>query len=245
MRVLVVVPSYNEEAALGAVLDELRAAAGALDGVALEVAVVDDGSRDGTARVAGAAGARVLRLCDNLGIGGAVQTGLRLAAREAFDCAIQLDGDGQHPPREIARLLERFRAGPAVDLVVGTRYQGPAGYRSTPLRRLGSGWLRLLLRAAAGLRTTDPTSGYRLFGPRALALFAGAYPYDYPEPESLVIARAAGLTLAEAAVEMRPRTSGRSSIFGLDAVYYMLKVTLAVVLACARHRGRGPRTDGA
>ncbi len=243
MRLLVIIPAFNEQEALGGLLDEIRAAATPELGVAIEAVVVDDGSADHTAAVARAGGARVLALCRNLGIGGAVQSGLRLAYREGFDFAAQIDGDGQHPPAELRRLLEPARASGAPDLIVGTRYREPgSGFRSTPLRRLGSAWLRMVLRLV-GVRVTDPTSGFRLYGPRALGLFDETYPYDFPEPESLAVARAAGLAIAEVPVTMRERQGGRSSISGFSSIYYMLKVTLAVALAYIRARRRSPRLE--
>jgi glycosyltransferase involved in cell wall biosynthesis len=233
-RLLVVVPAFNEEQALGGLLAELRALKRP-DGVSIETVVVDDGSRDRTEAVAREGGARVLRLCGNLGIGGAVQSGLRLAHRESFDFAVQIDGDGQHPPDELPRLLAPVLASDAPpDLVVGTRYLDKTGFRSTFLRRLGSGWLRLVLRAVARLRVSDPTSGFRLYGARALALFDETYPYDYPEPESLALARRAGLRVEEVAVAMRDRQGGQSSIAFFGSFYYMLKVTLAVALTYLR-----------
>ncbi len=232
-RLLVVVPAFNEEQALGGLLAELRALP-ALDGIAIETVVVDDGSRDRTQAIAREGGARVLRLCGNLGIGGAVQSGLRLAHRERFDFAVQLDGDGQHPPGELPRLLAPVLADASLDLVVGTRYRDKRNFRSTFFRRVGSGWLRLVLRAVARLRVSDPTSGFRLYGPRALALFDETYPYDYPEPESLAIARRAGLRVDEVAVAMRDRQGGQSSIAFFHSLYYMLKVTVAVALTYLR-----------
>jgi len=235
MRVLIIIPAFNEQTALGGLLAEIRALP---PGTAeLTTVVVDDGSSDRTAEVAREGGARVLELSDNLGIGGAVQSGLRLAAREGFDYAIQVDGDGQHPPSELARLLEAAAVSPTPDLLVGTRYRDKANFRSTVLRRLGSWWLKVVLRVVARVRISDPTSGFRLYGPRALRLFDETYPYDYPEPESLAIARANGLVLAEVAVTMRERQGGRSSIAGLFTLYYMLKVTLAIVLSYVRARG--------
>jgi len=233
MRVLYVVPALNEERALPSVIEELRGVARDR-GFEAQIAVIDDGSTDFTSKVAHSCGARVIRLCRNLGIGGAVQAGLRLAQREGFDCAIQIDGDGQHPPTEVPKLLARFVASPKVDLIVGTRYRENGGYRSTPLRRIGSFWLVLLLRVITGLKITDPTSGYRLYGPRALDLFDQTYPYDYPEPEALAIAKAAALHIGEVPVSMRERQHGKSSIAGLRAPYYMLKVTIAVVLSYLR-----------
>src|SRR5512133_2498900 len=245
MRVLVVVPAYNEEKSLPSLLDELRAVASGVRAQSkshqkLEIAIVviDDASRDCTARVSRAGGARVVRLCRNLGIGGAVQTGLRLAHREGFDCAVQMDGDGQHPPSELPKLLDAFTAEGCPDIVIGSRYLDRRGFQSTWARRIGIQWLRLVLRVVVRLHTTDPTSGYRLYGPRALRLFAYSYPHDYPEPEALVLAKAAGLRIAELPVVMRERQGGASSIQSLQAPYYMLKVTLAVVLAFVRSFGR-------
>lgn len=244
MRVLLIIPAFNEEEALGGLLAEIRAVP-APEGVEIDTVVVDDGSADRTAEVAHRGGARVLRLCGNLGIGGAVQSGLRLAAREKFDAAIQIDGDGQHPPTELARLIEPARAARAPDLVVGTRYRDKDNFRSTVLRRLGSWWLRTLLRIVARIKISDPTSGYRLYGPRALRLFDETYPYDFPEPESLAIARAQGLTVSEVSVQMRERQGGKSSIAGFSTVYYMFKVTIAVVLTYVRTRLRKPRDSDA
>ena len=235
MRVLVVIPSFNEETALPAVLASLRELPAAL-GYSLEAMVIDDGSTDRTAEVAAACGARVLRLCSNLGIGGAVQTGLRVAHEEGFEAALQLDGDGQHPATEIVQLLATLAATPAPDLVIGSRYLRGEGFQSTPMRRAGKSWLSLILRLCAGVRATDPTSGFRVFGPRAIALFQRTFPYDYPEPESLSLARLHGLRIVEVPVTMRERQGGQSSIRGLLGGWYMLKATAAIVLDVVRTR---------
>jgi glycosyltransferase involved in cell wall biosynthesis len=232
VRLLIIVPAFNEQQALGGLLEEIRALTDA--GVELETVVVDDGSADRTAEVAAASGARVLKLCRNLGIGGAVQSGIRLARREGFDFAVQLDGDGQHPPGELRRLIEPALGASPPDLIVGTRYTDRQGFQSTLLRRLGSWWLRALLRVVIGQRLSDPTSGFRLYNRRAIALFDETYPYDYPEPESLAIAGARGLRIAEVPVTMRERQGGSSSIAGLKTIYYMFKVTIAVVLTYIR-----------
>lgn len=235
MRVLAVIPALNEATSLAPLLAELSK----LDGGGawfLDVVVIDDASWDGTADVARRAGARVVTLCRNLGIGGAVQTGLRLAQREGFDAAVQIDGDGQHPPSELAKLIAAGSAESAPDIVVGSRYLHREGFQSTWLRRLGSSWLRLLLRLLTTTNMSDPTSGYRFYGRRALALFSHTYPSDYAEPEALVLASVAGLRVAEVAVAMKPRQAGTSSIGLLHAPYYMVKVSVAVGLAFCRRK---------
>ena len=237
-RVLAVIPSHNEEEALPAVIASLREAAAHLPWE-LEAVVVDDGSTDSTASRALSLGVRVVRLCRNLGIGGAMQVGLRMAHRGGFDCAVQVDGDGHHPPGELARLVALLEEDPAPDLVVGSRFRERAGFRSTPMRRLGIRWFSLLLRALCRLRVTDPTSGFRVYGPRALALFDRRFPYDYPEPEALALAQLSGLRIVEEPVAMLERQGGRSSIRGvLTSSYYVLKVTVAMVLAVGRARLR-------
>ncbi|MGB8298756.1 MAG: glycosyltransferase family 2 protein [Polyangia bacterium] len=242
MRVLIVVPALNEESGLPPLLTELRAVA-ERDGFSVEIVVIDDASTDRTAEVARQHGARVVRLCRNLGIGGAVQTGLRLALREGFDCAVQMDGDGQHPPSELGKLLAVIDTPAAPDIVVGSRYLHGEGFQSTLPRRMGSGWLAWVLRLVTRQRTTDPTSGYRAYGRRALKLFNYSYPHDYPEPEALVLARVAGLRVVEVPVVMKERQGGASSISILHAPYYMLKVTVAILLAYARSWHRiEPRT---
>lgn len=251
---LVVIPCFNEAQALPALLTQFDAVAQRLrPAYQLEALVVDDGSSDDTAGAARRGGARLARLPRNLGIGGAVQTGLRAALRGGYHCAVQMDGDGQHPPDELEPLLAALDGqtgrtavdeGPGAsgaaehlpDLVIGSRFLTRDGFRSTRLRRLGIVWLALVLRTVTGLRSTDPTSGFRVYGRRALALFDRQYPYDYPEPEALALARAAGLRVVEVSVTMRERQGGASSIRGLSTAYYMIKVTLAVVLAAIRSR---------
>ena len=238
-RLLVIIPALNEEQALRGLLEEFKLAQPTLPW-ATEAVVIDDGSTDRTAQVAAEANVRVVKLCRNLGIGAAVQTGLRLAFQEGFDAALQMDGDGQHPPAEIGRLLARLCTADSPDLVVGSRHIVRRGYQATGARRIGQLWLIGCLRLLCGLTLTDPTSGFRLYGSAALRLFKGAYPDDFPEPESLAIAAKCGLRVVEQPVEMRARQGGQSSISGLKPLYYMIKVTLAVALAVARHRrGRG------
>jgi glycosyltransferase involved in cell wall biosynthesis len=224
-RILLIIPCYNEAASIGAVLAEI-----ARTGRGYHTLVVDDGSTDATSAVAGAH-SPVARLPQNLGIGGAVQTGIKYAARNAYDVCIQIDGDGQHDPREIEALLEAHDRG-AANLVVGSRFIDNAGFRSTRLRRLGIRLITFALnKLFAGGHITDPTSGMRLLDRRAIAFFAQRYPMDFPEPISLAWAMRAGLKIDEAPVAMRAREAGVSSIDGLRTVNYMIRVLGYILLA--------------
>jgi glycosyltransferase involved in cell wall biosynthesis len=175
----------------------------------------------------------VITLPFNLGIGTAVQTGYLVAQDAGYDIAIQVDGDGQHPSSEIATLIAALQEG-GVDLVIGSRFLTPGSFRSTRGRRLGIGLLARLVSLAVGHRLTDTTSGFRAAGPRAIALFAAAYPHDYPEVESVVVAHRAGLQIQEVAIEMHERQSGRSSITPIRSAYYMVKVTMAIAMVLLR-----------
>jgi len=229
VHALVIVPAWNEERVLPAVLADLRRLA-----PDWEVCVVDDGSTDATTAVARESGAVVLPLPINLGIGGAVQTGYLWARDHAFDVAAQIDGDGQHDPQYLAAALERLSAG--ADLVVGSRYLGDGEFQSTALRRAGSRYLSWLLRLRCGARVSDPTSGFRVAGRRAIELFAANYPSDYPEPEAIALAIWRGLRVDELAVRMRRRQHGSSSIGPLRTLYYLLKVSLALLLLPVERR---------
>jgi glycosyltransferase involved in cell wall biosynthesis len=240
-RHLAIVPALNEAACIAGVIDDLRRHAPQFD-----VLVVDDGSVDDTAARAHQAGALVVQLPFNLGIGGAVQTGYRFAAEHCYDVAVQVDGDGQHAAGELGALLAHLEAHPDVDMVVGSRFlpsdaREAEAFRSSAARRLGIGVLRRLLRVLVGAPVTDPTSGFRMAGRRAIELFAADYPRDYPEVECYVMLRAHDLRAAEVPVAMRERQGGRSSIGGLHSALYMVKVTLAIVMG----RLRTPPTVGA
>jgi len=224
MRVAAIVPAYNEARNLPRLADALRAHAPACD-----VCLVDDGSTDETAKVAASLGWTVLRLPVNLGIGGAVQAGYLWALGRGYDVAVQIDGDGQHDPACLAALLAPIEAG-AADVVIGSRFLADGGFRSTLVRRAGIRYLSWFLRLRCGARVTDATSGFRAAGRRAIELFARYYPSDYPEPEAIALARRAGLRLAEVPVRMNERAHGRSSITALRTLYYLVKVSLALVL---------------
>ncbi len=229
-RVLAIIPAFNEGRCIRSVVHSIRAAAPTWD-----IAVVDDGSADDTATEAHAAGAIVLRLPINLGIGGAVQTGLMYAQRYDYDAALQIDGDGQHDPSESRRLLDHLLAGDA-DAVIGSRFLGSDGYQSSAVRRLGIRTLRLIISTLAGKRITDPTSGQRVLGRRAIELLSRDYPQQYPEPETVYVMLRAGLRLEELAVSMKSRAAGQSSIRPMHSVLYMLKVTIALLTHATTRR---------
>jgi len=228
LRRVAIVPARDEEACIARVIREI-----ALVDPDLQVVVVDDGSSDRTAEVAAEAGAIVLRLPFNLGIGGAVQTGFRYALEGDFDLAVRLDGDGQHDPGELAALIAPVVAGEA-DIVVGSRFAGTTGYRVPLARRAG---IRLFARVVSLLvrqRLTDTTSGFQAVNRRGIALFAADYPHDYPEVEATVMVFKHKLRLCEVPVRMRERTGGTSSITAFSSVYYMVKVLLAIFIALFR-----------
>ncbi|HEY9720722.1 MAG TPA: glycosyltransferase family 2 protein [Oscillatoriaceae cyanobacterium] len=227
-RAIAILPAYNEEEAITTTIADLRAHAPELD-----VLVVNDGSKDGTSAAARAAGAIVLDLPCNLGIGGAVQTGFKYAQRAGYAIALQFDGDGQHLASEIPKLLAPLLCDEA-DVALGSRFLGEGGFRSTALRRAGIYLFYRVNSWLTGQAITDNTSGFRAYSRETIAFLAENSPTDYPEPEAVVLLARNGFRLKEVAVEMRVRQGGRSSITALWSVYYMIKVVLAVLLAGAR-----------
>ena len=227
MKVLAVIPCYNEAASLPTLLEQLAQHCPKLD-----VVVIDDASTDTTAAVA-AGKHPVIRLVRNLGIGGAVQTGLKYALRNGYDLALQIDGDGQHPPEQIPKILARYREAPA-NILIGSRFLESGGFASTFLRRQGIFLIRGTLNLLYGSRVTDPTSGMRLMDRKALALFSEHYPQDYPEPISIANALEQGLSVAEVSVSMRERLGGRSTISGLWSLLYMIQVVGYILLTRAK-----------
>ncbi len=197
-----------------------------------EVLVVDDGSTDDTVRQV-PAGVPVVSLPFNLGIGGAMQTGYRFAALHGYEVAVQVDGDGQHRPSEVRRLVDSLLEDHA-DLVVGSRFMETNGYRQTSVRKLGALMLRALIHTLSGQYMTDCTSGFRAANRRVIRAFAHWYPEDYPEPEVVLLLKRAGFRIAEIPVKMRHRRTGRSSISLMRGVFYMVKVSVCLVLDLVR-----------
>ena len=236
-QLVAVVPAWNEEGAIGRVVDEIRA----FDPTAT-IVVVDDASSDDTAAVAETHGAIVLRLPFNVGISGAVQTGFRYARDEGYGVAVRFDGDGQHDASELGKLLGPLQTGSA-DLVIGSRFVDPGGtYRPPFARRIGIRVFARLVTVLGGQRVTDTTSGFVALNRPGIELFAVEYPHDYPEVESTLVAVRSGLRLAQVQVDMRERQAGTSSITFVRSLYYIVKVMLALLIASLR---RYPRLEAA
>ena len=236
-RLIAIVPAWNESGAIGKVVGEIKG----LD-LAIDVVVIDDASTDDTAAVAESHGATVLRLPFNVGIGGAVQTGFRYALEEGYEVAVRLDGDGQHAASEIPKILGPVAAGDA-DLVIGSRFVDPDGtYRPPFARRIGIGVFARLVSILGGQRVTDTTSGFVALDRAGIELFAREFPHDYPEVEATLVALRSGLRVTQVQVDMRERTTGSSSITFVRSLYYIVKVSLALLVASLR---RYPRLEGA
>jgi glycosyltransferase involved in cell wall biosynthesis len=229
LRRIAIVPALNEEGSIAAVIAEIRAVDPGFD-----VIVIDDGSTDRTAARAAEQGAHVLTLPFNLGIGGAVQTGLKYAREHDFDISVQIDADGQHDPGELPKLLAPLIAGEA-DVVVGSRFLGEKNYKAPMLRRIGIRTFAWIVSAVVGQPLTDTSSSFRAFGRRAIGYFARDYPHGFVETvEATVIAARCGLRLKEVPVVMRQRVMGQSSLTLPLSIYYSIKVLVAVFVSIFR-----------
>jgi glycosyltransferase involved in cell wall biosynthesis len=222
VKILVIVPAYNEECCVEGVIEDISHHFPSGD-----ILVVNDGSGDMTSDIARNLGARVIDLPYNLGIGGAMQTGFLYALHEGYDAALQFDADGQHHADQIEKILAPFLSGSA-DLVVGSRFLSDGGFTSSVQRRIGSKILSFVVSTIVGSRITDTTSGFRVYGRKSLEFFSSAYPEDYPEVEAFILAHKRGLRIVEVPSEIGPRTGGKSSITFSQAFYYMVKVMLAI-----------------
>jgi glycosyltransferase involved in cell wall biosynthesis len=236
VRTLVFIPAWNEEASVAGVIAGVREALPDAD-----VLVVDDGSEDATAARAGAAGALVASLPFNQGLGAALQTGYLYALQEGYDCCAHLDADGQHPPQEVARLLDEVAAGRA-DLVIGSRYHERGApeegddYKPTISRRIGTSVFRFFLTLATRQRFTDTTSGMRAANRRVMALFSQHYSPDFAEIESLQLAVRQGLRVEEVPVRMLERTGGSSFLTPLRSAFFIFKGMIVLLVGQFRPR---------
>jgi hypothetical protein len=231
-KLLILIPAYNEEGAVGAVVDEVRAV---MPGV--PVLVVDDCSSDATVHTARLAGARVLALPHHLGLGGAVQAGYRLAFELDFDYVIRVDGDGQHDPREIPKMLATLQRD-GCEMVIGSRFVNGGGEHSGVLRAAGIVFFRAMLRPILGRPVRDPTSGFVGVNRTALSVFSRSFPLEYPEIEALVVLQRKRFRFVEVPCRMRPRRTGRSTITPFRSLYYMVHVLLGVFVNVLKFEGR-------
>jgi glycosyltransferase involved in cell wall biosynthesis len=219
---LILVPAYNEQAAIGRVVDEIHTAA-----PGAPVVVVDDCSTDSTPDVARKAGAQVLPIPHHLGLGGAVQAGYKLAYELGYDYVIRVDGDGQHDPRDIPRIFEALRSS-SCQMVIGSRFLYGDGNHTSFLRQIGIRFFRLVLRPILGRPVLDPTSGFVGVSREALQVFSQSFPLEYPEIEALVVLQRRKFRFLEVPCTMRPRMGGRSTITAVKSLYYILHVLLGV-----------------
>lgn len=224
MHILAIVPAYNEEKSIYSVVISIKNSRPDID-----VVVVNDGSLDSTSMEARRAGAKVIDLPSNLGIGGAVQTGYIYASKENYDIVVQIDGDGQHDPYELNKLFTPVISG-EIDMAIGSRFIEDNGYKSPAFRNAGINFFSRVVTDITGRSIKDTTSGFRAVNKKVIDLFANYYPTDYPEVETIVYALRKGVRIKEIPVKMKCRTQGKSSITPVKAVYYMVKVTLALIL---------------
>jgi glycosyltransferase involved in cell wall biosynthesis len=232
---LVIVPAYNEEAAVGNVV---RAVLMAMPGT--PVLVIDDCSLDSTQHVARQAGADVLPLPHHLGLGGCVQAGYKLAFELGYQYVIRVDGDGQHDPRDIPRLFDALRHS-GCEMVIGSRFVSENGSRTGTVRSLGIRFFRMMLRPILGRPVHDPTSGFVGVNRDALQVFSKSFPLEYPEIEALVVLQRKRFRFQEVPCKMHPRTTGRSSITALKSIYYIIHVLLGVFVNVLKFEKRGRR----
>ncbi len=228
MKKLVIIPAYNEQGGIEKTVRDVQRNAPDFDYI-----VINDCSTDDTLRVCEENRFRVVSLPVNLGIGGGVQTGYVYAWRNGYDIAVQFDGDGQHNAKYLGAMADKLIR-EDLDMVIGSRYIKKEGFQSSGIRRVGIRYFTGLIRLVTGKKITDPTSGMRLAGRDVIEIYAKNYPKDYPEPESVVAILKKGKRVDEIPVQMNAREEGVSSISPRKSVYYMIKVSLAILIAAMR-----------
>lgn len=224
MKILVIIPAYNEEESILTTVQALNSVHPEVDAV-----VVNDASKDNTKNILSENHIHYLDLPVNLGIGGGVQAGYMYAYRNGYDVAIQMDGDGQHPASELDKIIAPIKAEKA-DIVVGSRFVNKEGFQSSAIRRFGIKFLSSLIYLCTGKHILDVTSGYRAVNRKFIKIFSEEYAQDYPEPEALVTAAKKGAEIIEVPVMMKERQGGMSSISPIKSIYYMIKVSLAIII---------------
>lgn len=229
MRKIVIIPAYNEEKNIGNVLRELKECWPDCD-----VLVINDGSLDGTAPIAkNVPGVTVVSVPFNSGIGVAVQTGLMYAKMHGYHVAIRIDGDGQHNPQEITKLLDPVMNGEA-DVAIGSRFLERKNAYPSIIRRIGQKIIASLLSLVIGKRITDSTSGFRVYNENAIDLLCAYYPVDYPEPEEILFLAKNNFIIKEFPVSIINREQGKSSITAVRSAYYIIKILLVILISILR-----------
>jgi len=232
VKLLILIPAYNEEGAVGGVIQEVRQVLPDAD-----ILVVDDCSEDGTNTTARQAGAQVLALPYHLGLGGCVQAGYRLAFEMGYDYVIRVDGDGQHDPRDIPKILSALEE-ENCEMVIGSRFLDSSSEHTSAARGAAILFFRAVLRPILGKPVRDPTSGFVGTNRTALALFSRTFPLEYPEIEALVVLQRRRFRFLEVPCRMRPRKAGRSTITVMKSFYYMAHVLLGVFVNVLKFEGR-------
>jgi len=232
MKLIVIIPAYNEEHSVETVINQIPKD---IPGIAaLEIVVIDDGSSDETTKAAAKTKkATVITLPYNLGIGGAVQTGFIYAQRKNYDVVLRIDGDGQHRPEDIPKLLEPIMAQEA-DTVIGSRFLKGQGSYPVSSRWLGQRLIALLTSLIIRQKITDSTSGFRCYNKQSIALLNEYYPADYPEPEEIIFLRKNKFRIQEVRIKMQERQEGSSSLTTINSFYYLIKVILALFISMLR-----------
>ena len=224
MKVLIIIPAYNEEKSIEKVVDNLKNNYPQYDYL-----IVNDGSKDHTEEICHNNNYNYVSLPVNLGIGGGLQTGYLYATKNNYDIAIQIDGDGQHDPAYIEKLIAPIVAG-EVDMTIGSRFIEKEGFQTSFMRRFGINIIRVVIKLCCGVTITDTTSGFRATSKRLTKFFSENYAQDYPEPEAIVESVLNGYKVREVSVNMNERQGGISSITTLKSVYYMIKVSLSLII---------------
>ncbi len=230
--IAVIIPAFNEEESIGTLIDELKKTVPYLD-----VIVINDGSKDETAIVVRGKNVILLDLPCNLGVGSAVQAGFKYTFEKGYNFVVRIDGDGQHPPEEIPKLIAAISKH-NMDLAIGSLYVGKRSYENTTLRSIGIKLLSFFLSVICRNWVTDPTSGFWIINRKLLYYFANDFPLEYPEPEAIALLHRHGYNCLEVPVRFRLRTRGKSTIHGFGAIYYMIKVSLALVVDRIRPMNR-------
>lgn len=225
MKKLVIIPAYNEAGSIEKTIKDIQENAPEFDYV-----IINDCSTDDTLEVCRRQGFDYLNLPVNLGIGGAVQTGYRYAYFHGYDIAVQFDGDGQHRALYLEDMVKRMEETKS-DMLIGSRFIEKEGFQSSFLRRIGIRYFTGLIKLLTGATITDPTSGMRMVNRKILKKFTDDYPKDYPEPESVVTILTEKYKVTEMPVVMNVREEGVSSISMKRSVYYMIKVSCAMLIA--------------